>query len=174
MSCDLDEVTEGLGNELCSFSNPSVASPTSQFNHQPFFRISYVTSSSRNSPGEPPMVLLQFSQHWSVVHLHHTLAAALQMFQRLYALSGKRIVLCCTAPLTTPPVCGSGMRNTSEVDNIEQYYHPISRRVLPPLDIVYETTLFSNIHGTESRQLQDKRSLSLCWSALVFNLMPGF
>ena len=38
-----------------SFSNPSVASPTSQFIHQPFFRFSYVTNSSLNSSGEPPM-----------------------------------------------------------------------------------------------------------------------
>ena len=38
-----------------SFSNPSVASPTSQFVLQPFFRFSYVTSSSLNSHGEPPM-----------------------------------------------------------------------------------------------------------------------
>ena len=38
-----------------SLSNPSVASPTSQFILQPFFRFSYVTSSSLNSPGEPPM-----------------------------------------------------------------------------------------------------------------------
>ena len=39
-----------------SFSKPSVASPTSQFILQPFFRFSYVTSSSLNSPGEAPMV----------------------------------------------------------------------------------------------------------------------
>ena len=39
-----------------SFSNPSVASPTSQFILQPLFRFSYVTSSSLNSPGEPPML----------------------------------------------------------------------------------------------------------------------
>ena len=38
-----------------SFSSPSVASPTSQFIHQPFFRFSYVTSSSLNSAGERPM-----------------------------------------------------------------------------------------------------------------------
>ena len=37
-----------------SFSNPSVALPTSQFIPQPFFRF-YVTSSSLNTPGEPPM-----------------------------------------------------------------------------------------------------------------------
>ena len=39
-----------MENELCSFSNPSVASPTSQFTLQPFFHFSYVTSSSLNSP----------------------------------------------------------------------------------------------------------------------------
>ena len=39
-----------------SFSNHSVASPTSQFIFQPFFRFSCVTSSSLNSPGEPPML----------------------------------------------------------------------------------------------------------------------
>ena len=38
-----------------SFSNPSVASPTSQLIHQPFFRLSYVTGFSLTSPGEPPM-----------------------------------------------------------------------------------------------------------------------
>ena len=38
-----------------SFSNPSLASPTSQFILQPFFRFSNITSSSLNSPGEPPM-----------------------------------------------------------------------------------------------------------------------
>ena len=72
MSCDVGEVTERLENELCyitthsptlpslylrhrSFSNPSVASPTSQLILQPFFRFSYVTSSSHNTHGEPPM-----------------------------------------------------------------------------------------------------------------------
>ena len=38
-----------------SFSNPSFASPTSQFILQPFFRFSYVTSCSLNSRGEPPI-----------------------------------------------------------------------------------------------------------------------
>ena len=38
-----------------SFSNPSVASPTSQLVLQPFFRFSYVKCSSLTSPGEPPM-----------------------------------------------------------------------------------------------------------------------
>ena len=38
-----------------SFSNSTVASPTSQFILQPFFRFSYVTGSSHNSPGATPM-----------------------------------------------------------------------------------------------------------------------
>ena len=61
MSCDVGEVTKiGEWTELylrhSSLSNPSVASPTSRFILQPFFRFSYVTSSSLNSPGEPPMI----------------------------------------------------------------------------------------------------------------------
>ena len=39
-----------------SFSNPSVASPTSQLILQPFFRFSYVTGFSLTSPGELPML----------------------------------------------------------------------------------------------------------------------
>ena len=39
-----------------SFSNPSVASPTSQLILQPYFRFSYVTGFSPTSPGEPSMV----------------------------------------------------------------------------------------------------------------------
>ena len=38
-----------------SFPNHSLTLPRSQFILQPFFRFSYVTSSSLNSPGEPPM-----------------------------------------------------------------------------------------------------------------------
>ena len=60
MNCDVGEATEGLENELGSahsptfpslhlrhnsFSNPSVALPTSQFILQLFFRFSYVKSS---------------------------------------------------------------------------------------------------------------------------------
>ena len=40
-----------------SFSNPPAASLMSHFILQHFFRFSYVTSSSLNSPGEPPMEL---------------------------------------------------------------------------------------------------------------------
>ena len=47
---------------LChnSFSNPTVASPMSQFILQPFFCFSYITSSSLNSPWELPMENEQF------------------------------------------------------------------------------------------------------------------
>ena len=51
------ELSEELYLHHSSFSNPSVASPTSKFILQSFFRFSYVTSSSLNSPGEPPMLL---------------------------------------------------------------------------------------------------------------------
>ena len=77
MSCDVGEVTERLENEQpfrhftyvkthsptlpslylrhSLFSNPSVASPTSQFILQPLFRFFCDTSSSLKSRGEPPM-----------------------------------------------------------------------------------------------------------------------
>ena len=42
-----------------SFSNPSVASDTSELIFQPFFRFSYVTGFSLTSPGEQPMVIMR-------------------------------------------------------------------------------------------------------------------
>ena len=84
MSCDVGELTKRLENEQSSvhspsfpslhyvtahsptilplyihhssFSNPSVASATTQVNLQPFFRFSYITGFSFASPGEPPML----------------------------------------------------------------------------------------------------------------------
>ena len=58
MSCGLGEVTESLENEfyydynyeLCSFSNLSVTSPTSQLILQPFRRFTYVTGHSPTLP----------------------------------------------------------------------------------------------------------------------------
>ena len=41
-----------------SFSNPSITSPTSQFILQPFFHFFCITSSSLNSPGEPPILII--------------------------------------------------------------------------------------------------------------------
>ena len=53
-----------------SFSNPSFASPTSQFILQPFFRFSYVTSSSLNSPGRAELILQPFC-HFIYVAVHY-------------------------------------------------------------------------------------------------------
>ena len=47
-----------------SFSNPSVASPTSQLILQPFFRFSYVTGSSLTSYVEPPMLEGRGIERW--------------------------------------------------------------------------------------------------------------
>ena len=56
-----------------SFSNPSVASPTSQIILQPFFRFSYVTGFSLTSPGEPPMPLLQSKYiKWVLLNIIYT------------------------------------------------------------------------------------------------------
>ena len=41
------------------------------------------------------------------------------------------------------------MQKTIKVDNIEQYYQPTGRKVLPHMAIIHETPLFSNIHGTD-------------------------
>ena len=65
MSCDVVEVTEKLGNELCydynyelrSFPNLSVTSPTSQLILQPFCHFTYISAHS------PTLSLL---------HLHHS------------------------------------------------------------------------------------------------------
>ena len=46
MSCDVGEVTERLENELSSFSNPSVALPTSQLILLPFRCFTYITAHS--------------------------------------------------------------------------------------------------------------------------------
>ena len=53
-----------------SFSNPFVASPKSQFILQPFFRFSYVTSSSLNSPGEPPIPIATKSEKLEFILPH--------------------------------------------------------------------------------------------------------
>ena len=58
MNCDVGKATEGLGNELwrrlenelCSFSNLSVTSPTSQLILKLFRRFTYVTARSPTLP----------------------------------------------------------------------------------------------------------------------------
>ena len=84
MSCDVGEVTEMLENELCydynyelcSFSNLSVTSPTSQHILQPFRRFTYITAHSstlllrhlRHSSFSNPSFASPISQDF---HLHH-------------------------------------------------------------------------------------------------------
>ena len=51
-----------------SFSNPSIASPTSQFILQTFLCFSYITGSSLTSPGEPPMVCLAVRTEKSIYY----------------------------------------------------------------------------------------------------------
>ena len=101
MSCDVGEGMERLENEpssfpkLClftyvtahsptlpslylshsSFFNPSVASPTSQFILQPFFRFSYVTGFLLTSPGEP--LILQTFRHFTYVTAHSPILPSL-------------------------------------------------------------------------------------------------
>ena len=70
MSCDVGEVTERLENELYSFSNPCVTSPTSQLSLQPFRCFTYVTAHSqtltslhlRHSSFSNPSIALSTSQ----------------------------------------------------------------------------------------------------------------
>ena len=50
-------------------------SPASQFILQPFFRFLYVTSSSLNSPGEPPMPEIDCPKHLAPV-------IAIRLFER--------------------------------------------------------------------------------------------
>ena len=68
-----------------SFSNPSFAYPTpqalhlprSQFILQPFFRLSYVTSSSLNSTGEIAELILQHFRHFTYVTTHSPILPSL-------------------------------------------------------------------------------------------------
>ena len=50
MSCDVGEATEEFENQLCSFSNLSITSPTSQLIRQPFRRFTCVTAHSSILP----------------------------------------------------------------------------------------------------------------------------
>ena len=65
-----------------SFSNPSVASPKSQFILKPLFRFSYVTSSSLNSPGEPPMTGWRYTSRSHIQTVSETAGAYLQGDER--------------------------------------------------------------------------------------------
>ena len=113
MNCVVGEVTERL--ELCrahsptfpylhlrhsSLSNPSVASPTSQFIFQPFFRFSYVTSSSLNSPGE---LILQPFRHFTYVKAYSPILPSLHL--RNSSFSNSSVVLSTSHLILQPFRC---------------------------------------------------------------------
>ena len=92
MSCDIGEVTESLENELCydynyelcSFSNLSVTSPTSQLIVQPFRRFTYVTAHSPTLPllhiGHSSFSNPSFTSTSQALHLRHLAELILQPF----------------------------------------------------------------------------------------------
>ena len=67
-----------------TFSDPSAASPTSQFILQPFFGFSYVTSSSLNSPGEAAELILQPFRHFTYVTAHSPTLLSLLLRHKLF------------------------------------------------------------------------------------------
>ena len=79
-----------------SFSNPSVASPTSQLILQSFFHLSYVTGFSLTSPGEPPMPLvaraksrswmIQWFSTWSIFGVLLNLINVLLQLRNVFRL----------------------------------------------------------------------------------------
>ena len=105
MSCDVGEVTEMLENELCydyncelcSFSNPSVASPTSQLIIQPFHRFTYVTAHSPTLP----LLHLRHSSFSNPYVASPTSQLILQSFFRFSYLTGSSF----TSPGEPPMVC---------------------------------------------------------------------
>ena len=107
MSCDVSEVTKRLenelcydyNNELCSFSNLSVTSPTSQLILQPFHRFTYITAHSPSLPSlhlchnsfSNPSVTLPTSQlilqpfrHFTYVTAHSPTLLLLLICHRLF------------------------------------------------------------------------------------------
>ena len=83
-----------------SFSNSSVASPTSQFILKPFFRFSYGTSSSLNSPGEPPLLILQPFRHFTYVATHSPTLPSLYL--RHSSLSNPSFASCASHLILQP------------------------------------------------------------------------
>ena len=92
-----------------SFSNPSVASPTSQLILQPFSLFSYVTGSSLTSPGEPPMPRYRIStrfvswfsrydrrrSHTEIYLFIYLFIFLYRSFWNFFLFREKPIVLCC-------------------------------------------------------------------------------
>ena len=123
-------MTERLENELChftyvtthspilpslylrhsSFSHSSVASPTSKLVLQPFFRFSYVTNSSFNSPGKPSMVT-RWTQDNNVAR-----GAGTGPSRRTTPRDGRRIL---HLAMSLASDCGSQIDANESVDDIQ-------------------------------------------------------
>ena len=89
-----------------TFSNPSIASPTSQLILQPFFRLSYVTGFSLTSPGEPPMRQRRArSASWKI-----------KIYTEIIFLKISTVTLFSAESLTIP--VGTIMRNAHDVRNV--------------------------------------------------------
>ena len=107
MSCNVDEVTKRLENELCyvtthelcSFSNLSFTSTSSQFILQPFSRFTYVTahsptlpllhirhsSFSKHSVTSPTsQLILQAFRHFTHVTVHSPTLPSLLLRHRFF------------------------------------------------------------------------------------------
>ena len=112
MNCDVGEATERLENELCSFSNPYIASPTSQLTAsfsnpyiaspmsqlilQPFHCFTYVTAHSTT------LLLLHLHHRnftyvtWRAAHVCHTFHFCLfvSCLSRFFIISHQYYVVC--------------------------------------------------------------------------------
>ena len=89
MSCAHSPTFPSLHLRHNSFSNPSVASLTSQLILQPFFRFSCVTGSSLTSPSELPMItiLFQYILEHSVYLVFYSFVYIQDFLKTLFNLS---------------------------------------------------------------------------------------
>ena len=136
MSCDVGEVTESLENEHftyvtthfpilpslylrhSSFSIPSVASPTSQFILQPFFRFAYFTSRE---------LILQDFSHFTYVTAHSDSPIFSSLHLRRSSFSNPSLAF--TSVTTHSPIlpllhlCHSSFSNPSFASPTSQDFH---------------------------------------------------
>ena len=97
-----------------SFSNPSIALPTSQLILQPFFCFSYVTGSSLTSPGKPPMTCWPQISNLKMLYLLYNPLKFCNILCTHSVLQRKCLVLECTPRKTRTWV------NRVQWDHLEQ------------------------------------------------------
>ena len=79
MNCDVGKATEGWGMSSTSFSNPSIALPTSQLIIQPFHCFTYVIGTSLTS-----QVILQPFRCFTYITAHSTTLLPLHLCHRSF------------------------------------------------------------------------------------------